>query len=408
MRKNLFGNRKDNYFFKVGAAQIAILSMLSVFVLVSAGCSDEPARGSGPLIVFDEKAFATEIAEAGSLIDLARIKKDFETTGEYSPPIKQALEDRWSALLAETEPIGPICEEADLIEVEYIATGLGSWRLDYLFKVNKPFEDDYSILLRAYVDSLDREWLTADASQEGGYELWGFTPTPPTSEWPEGEYVLIHRPLPMAQPVPYRFVTGFYKPGVLRYGAEVDLGWWAPGPVSEDELIKAVQAAADVFELARLRRLQGDRRGWTSAVDSGFREAWAGLANQAKPNKAFSDQVDLVAFDYKLVGKDRYLLSYLFDVKEKIDADPRISIHGYVDDDHLHYLPEERRQYKFSTWSFAPDPPVSTWRAGEKVLVTTEITARPIPYNIVTGFSPIGGGDHKSRCEVGWQADPGR
>ena len=388
------------------AVQATVFGALVVLVLTLSSCSEETPVTRTPVIVFDEQAFLTEIAAADSLIDLVRIKRDFESTKEDSPPVSQALEARFSELLEDHQIIGTLSEEVDLAEIEYVQTGPASWGLDFLFKVNKPFEEDYSILLRAYVDPADREWLTADAYQEGGYELWGFTPTPLTSEWPAGEYVLIHRSLPMAQPIPYRFVTGLYKPGVLRYGAEVDLGWWAPEPLSEEALLESVQAAGDVFELARLKNLQGDRPGWTSAVDSEFQRVWARLVKKASPNQAFSDQVDLVAFDYRRVGEDRYRLSYLFDVKEKIDTDSRISIHGFVDDKHLHYLPEERRQYGFSTWSFAPDPPVSTWRPGEKVLVTTEITARPIPYNIVTGFSPIGGGEHKSRCEVGWQADP--
>jgi hypothetical protein len=296
--------------------------------------------------------------------------------------------------------------EAKLVDFRYRMICPEYGRLYYLFLPEKDFPVDFWISLRAYLDS---ELLEHSANNRMGnkYENWNFYPLPPTTRWPVGEMTLITCDV-RARPLPYRFVTGFYQPGEDIYGERIDLGWWGPEPVSEEELLEAIQTAEDVFELARLKRLQGERSGWTSAVDAGFRKSWAGLAKKAKPNQAFSNQVDLVAFDYKRVGEDRYRLSYLFDVKEKIDADYWISIHGYVDDDHLHYLPEERRQHKFSTWSFAPDPAVSTWRPGEKVLVTTEIIARPIPYNIVTGFSPIGGGDHRSRCEVGWYSDSPR
>lgn len=386
----------------------AVLGIVLLGALLNVSCSDDAPRTRGPFVVFDEGAFLTEIAQAGTLIDLVRIKRDFKSTGEQSPPVTEALAFRLNEFLADHQPIGPLSREADLAEAEYVPTGPSSWRLDLLFKVNEPFTEDYSILLRAYVDPEDQDSLTAGANREGGYELWGFTPAFPTTEWPVGEYVLVHRPLPQARSIPYRFVTGFYVPGVLRYGTEVDLGWWAPRALSEEEILEAVGAAEDVFDLARLERLHKSRPSWSPEVASGFKRAWERLAKQAKPNSAFADQVDLVAFDYRLIGEGKYRLSYLFDVREKIDADYRITIHGFVDENHLHYLPEERREYGFVGWSFAPDPPVSAWEPGERVLVTTEISAQPIPYNIVTGFSPIGGGEHRSRCEVGWHSDPGR
>lgn len=296
--------------------------------------------------------------------------------------------------------------EAQLVDFRYRMISPEYARLYYLFFPERDFPADFWISLRAYVDS---ELWNQPANKQAGseFENWNFFPLPPTTRWPVGEMTMITRDV-RALSLPHRFVTGFYLPGEDIYGERIDLGWWGPHPLAEEDLLESIRTAGDVFELARLKRLQADRPGWTSAVDSGFQEAWAVLAKEARPNLAFSDQVDLVAFDYRWVGEDRYRIAYLFDVKERIDADYRISIHGYVDDDHLHYLPEERRKYGFSNWSFAPDPPVSTWRPGDKVMVTVEIPARPIPYNIVTGFSPIGGGEHRSRCEVGWHSDQPR
>ncbi len=406
---------KTEFFKRIGscsplsrAVQATVFGAWVVLALTLSSCSEETPVTRTPVIVFDEQAFLTEIAEAESLVDLARARRDFEATGEQSPPVSQALAERWDYLRERIEPIGRFSEEADLIEVQYVLTGPLSWGLDYLFRVNQPFRDDYNIFIRAHVEVEDREYLSEHAHMVGGYETWGFAPYPPTSQWPAGEYILIHRPLAQAQPIPYRIVTGFYHSEEGRYGEVIDLGWMTPYRVTEDELVEVIDAAGDVFDLARIRSLHVAHSEWTGLVSAAFDSAWERLLKRAEPNKPISEQADLTAFEFKRTGEDTYLLTYLFDVREQMDYDYRIYIHGYVDDNHLHYLPEERREFKFANWSFAPDPPVSTWQPGDKVLVSTEITAQPIPYDLKTGFFLPGVGRHGFHLSLGWQADPER
>lgn len=411
--------RGNGTYFGVWVRGLIIVCTLAFLPLLLAACSEETGDKPSPkpALYYSEDAFLSRIDKAESLIEVAQVKREFEMAGKQFPSVVGALKDKWDTLLAEHEPIGTICEEADLIDFEYKPTGM-----QFLFKVNKSFSDDYYISLRAYVEPGNRDLLSRDANKKDGYESWGFAPSPPTSRWPVGEYLLIDRPLRVsqtpcedsrpgriiAQPIPYRFVTGFYKPGGPRYGAEVDLGWWIAEPVPENFLLEEIATTNDIFELVKIKRLHDRSSAWSPSVASAFNDSWEILSAKAKPNQPFADEVDLVAFDFRRIGEDRYLLLYLFDVNEAIDRNYRIYIHGYVDDNHLHYLPEERRELKFANWSFAPDPPVSTWRPGEKVLLTTEITARPIPYDLKTGFFLPGVGRHGVHLGLGWQADPGR
>ncbi len=53
-------------------------------------------------------------------------------------------------------------------------------------------------------------------------------------------------------------------------------------------------------------------------------------------------------------------------------------------------------------WSFKPIPPTSAWRKDEYVVITREVSAKPILYNMNICFFRRGEGRHGKKIKLGW------
>jgi len=115
-----------------------------------------------------------------------------------------------------------------------------------------------------------------------------------------------------------------------------------------------------------------------------------------------SDKVYFVEYHCEKIGDGKYKFSFVFDVNNGFKDDWTIYLHGYVKDRHIILLPENRRKYKFDNWTFWPKPATSGWPKNEHVTVTLEISAKPIPYNLIIGFWTAKKGNHGKQINLGW------
>lgn len=104
--------------------------------------------------------------------------------------------------------------------------------------------------------------------------------------------------------------------------------------------------------------------------------------HESKVNNALTFK----GFSVKKVALDKYKIYFVFQTKELIDKDWMIYIHAKVADKNVALLPLHRQLYKSETWDCYPEPPTSQWPKQKDLIVTREINAKPIQYNLEIGF----------------------
>ena len=123
-----------------------------------------------------ESVLLDSIRRTDSLIDLYRLKGDCDNL----PAAQEAFKQKASELFEKTAPLGIICEEADLVAFDYRQIGENQYRVDYLFRVSRPFEHDCLIGLYGVVDENHRDLLSEERKKLGKRsEEWTFRPSPP-------------------------------------------------------------------------------------------------------------------------------------------------------------------------------------------------------------------------------------
>lgn len=105
------------------------------------------------------------------------------------------------------------------------------------------------------------------------------------------------------------------------------------------------------------------------------------LLEQFEPRK-FSRKVELAAFDLAKIQEGDYQLSLMFKVNEALPKSYKIHVHGYVADEHLTELSEDRQSSGFENWQIMPQPPTAEWEPGRYYLVTRKVQAKQLPYRI--------------------------
>ncbi len=388
-------------------------TFLVVCALAGPGCSRRPedpawfqSSQTGKMLPIEE--LKAEIDRTDSLFDLFKMKRQFVLFREGEPRlILEALDRRRDRILAERTPLGSPCPEADLVAFDYRYIGPGRCRADYLFRVNRAFPANLEIALHGSVDPEHRD-LISEARREDGKEseVWVLRPEPPTSAWGEGEVRLLSHAF-SAQAIPYNLMMLFYDPARSpgQYGEPVYLGW-RQGK-TESALLEAIESADNLIDFYRLKGDAGDLPAARQAFDRKF----AQLREASPPLGEISEGLELAAFDYRMVEENRYRVDFLFCLDRTLEFDCLISLYGVVDEAHRELLSERRRQEGKTSeeWTFRPFPPTKAWPEGECTLVSHEIEARPIPYNMRFIIY-----DRENRRQLGellplgWRADPGR
>ncbi len=98
--------------------------------------------------------------------------------------------------------------------------------------------------------------------------------------------------------------------------------------------------------------------------------------------------------DYKIIksAHEKYLIKLLFKVNAAFKKDWNVYFHGWVDQKDIRYLSKERQKYGFENWDFYPNPATTKWLSESYIIISKEIEAKPITYQIELGFYRIGEG----------------
>ncbi len=115
-----------------------------------------------------------------------------------------------------------------------------------------------------------------------------------------------------------------------------------------------------------------------------------------------SEKVCFVEYHYEKIADEKYKFSFVFDVNNGFEKNWRISFHGYVREEHIPLLPEKRKKHKFDNWDFNPKPATSDWPPNGRVIITRDISAKPIPYDLRLGFYSNKDGKHGRKIRLGW------
>lgn len=170
------------------------------------------------------------------------------------------------------------------------------------------------------------------------------------------------------------------------------------------ENIRSVDSLIDLY------RLEGDCEN-LPAVRKAFDQRSGELLRETPRLGKISEGLNLVAFDYRWIEENRYRLDYLFQLNRPLESDCVIILYGVVDENHRDLLSEERKREgkKSEVWSFQPHPPTGAWPVGRSVLISAEIAAHPIPYNMQTIlYDRDNRRQHGDLVSLGWRADPGQ
>jgi hypothetical protein len=114
-----------------------------------------------------------------------------------------------------------------------------------------------------------------------------------------------------------------------------------------------------------------------------------------------SEEVAYVAVEVARTGTNTYRFRFLFRVQQPLVQNWDISFRGRVEDEYLHYLPEEMRVQGHMDWSFTPVPATSIWPADEYHIVSHVITAQPIPYRFLLGLYTREAGFYGVTADIG-------
>lgn len=386
------------------------ISLMMAGIIVILGCSREPenpawfqSTSTGDLL--SEEVLRTKIDQIENIFAIYRMKEEYSLHGGESKVIADLLRKRWEELLAEQPPPQAISPAVDLVAFDYKIVQPGEYRADFICRANNPLDNEYWVALHGIVDESNRHLLSKARREENKKsEKWSFKPNPPTTAWPVGEYVLFSQTV-SAPPIPYdMFILLYGRDGKSgRYGNRIQLGRY--GGISEDEMLIEIKGASDPIDLYRLRNENMEER------SPAIRVAFEDKSNQLLEDKKFigsiSPEADLMAFNYKKIGSERYRIDFLFKVNQPFRRDYKIGLYGVVDDNHRDFLTEGRRRKgkKSEAWTFWPDIPTSLWPVGEYVLISSRIMARPIPYNmhVILFDAAKKSGRYGQRVDLGWR-----
>ena len=101
---------------------------------------------------------------------------------------------------------------------------------------------------------------------------------------------------------------------------------------------------------------------------------------------ALSPGVTFMAAEVTRLADGMFQFRLVFHVEAAMDRDWRMLFHGFVKEEDVPRLPEEKQAQGYMDWNFAPNPPTSTWEAGKYVVLTHAIEATPMVYQIKFGL----------------------
>lgn len=178
-----------------------------------------------------------------------------------------------------------------------------------------------------------------------------------------------------------------------RCSPERDEYSFPPMIYDEQAYLREIEAADDLITLNVTRSNYAVALKKSEAVTRALNEKWALLAEEADAKGniigKLCDEAELIAFDFEKIGPDRYRLYFLFRVLREFRSNYGIYIAGRLADPSL--FPEAYREKGYMRWHFKPLPPTEFWQPGEYVVISSDIIAPDLPFNLRMNFdSPQG------------------
>lgn len=167
-----------------------------------------------------------ELIEELNLMGLYRLQYGFDRASMLEPSLQQLVKDRFQALLgAEAAPV-TLNDEVSLIPLGHRRVDAKTVEFDLLFHVEKAMQRDWDVLFIGKVGKDNKEDIARlpEANQLQGYMDWNFTPSPPTTQWSEGNYILVQHRI-QVEPMPYYIQVGIMSPSGAPHGTAANLGW---------------------------------------------------------------------------------------------------------------------------------------------------------------------------------------
>ena len=174
--------------------------------------------------------------------------------------------------------------------------------------------------------------------------------------------------------------------------------------IKKDLLIEVEQVLKnkDIFELYEYKDKYNLIKKIYPEVYRKLNRGYEALLSDYSSKYVVSEKVSFVDYHYKKVDSEKYKFYFVFKVKSGFRKDWKVYFHGHVKGENFTLLPKSRQKYKFDNWGFNPDPPTSVWPEDEYIIITREISAKPIPYNMNIGFYRFDEGRHGKQIKLGW------
>lgn len=174
--------------------------------------------------------------------------------------------------------------------------------------------------------------------------------------------------------------------------------------IKKDLLIEVEQVLKnkDIFELYEYKNRHNFIEKIYPEVYRKLNKRYETLLSDYSSKYVVSEKVSFVDYHYKKIYSEKYKFYFVFKVKSSFKKDWKVYFHGHVKDENVTLLPKSRQKYKFDNWGFNPNPPTSVWPKDEYIIITREISAKPILYNMNIGFYRYGEGRHGKQIRLGW------
>ena len=192
-------------------------------------------------------------------------------------------------------------------------------------------------------------------------------------------------------------------------GASGEIPSWSDGTQGDEQksagektALEKISAINDVFELMQLKEAYETSGEASQRELDGIRRRLDEIVAK-QGAKTISEAVEVAGIDLKAVGEERYEISLLFKVHQPLEEDFSVYVLASPDESCLGLFPDNPyiEKYKWLEWWFSkPQPPTSTWKPDEYILLKRLVTTPAIAYEIKAGIK-----GHGRRVSLGWWVD---
>lgn len=173
-----------------------------------------------------------------------------------------------------------------------------------------------------------------------------------------------------------------------RCSPERDEYSFPPMLYDEQDYLREIESADNLITLNETRSKYAVALKKSESVTRALYEKWDLLSKEAdKKGKKIGklcDEAELIAFDFEKIGKNRFRLYFLFRDLQEFYSNYNIYLGGYLEESSL--LPADCRKKGYMRWHLKPLPPTRFWKPGEYIVITSEITAPDLPFDLRINF----------------------